>query len=138
MNKNNKFTVFDASGYEESGRTKTSSKITRKPVRKPVNLGRDGRFGSRAGQIGPKWDKSGAFSDQISVHWAQGPLEPNLPSLSRNNTGPPTPHRGARGLDGPTTVPPRGRGVVERGEVLTHGREEGTNCFYSSYDGEGR
>ena len=32
----------------------------------------DGRFGSKVGQIGPKWDKSGAFSDQISVHLAQG------------------------------------------------------------------
>ena len=26
---------------------------------------RDGRFGSKVGQIGPKWDKSGAFSDEI-------------------------------------------------------------------------
>ena len=34
--------------------------------------GRDGRFGSKVGQIGPKWDKSGAFSDQISVHLARG------------------------------------------------------------------
>ena len=25
---------------------------------------------SKVGQIGPKWDKSGAFSDQISVHLA--------------------------------------------------------------------
>ena len=33
---------------------------------------RDGRFGSKVGQIGPKWDKSGAFSDQISVHLAPG------------------------------------------------------------------
>ena len=33
---------------------------------------RDGRFGSKVGMIGPKWDKSGAFSDQISVHLAQG------------------------------------------------------------------
>ena len=32
---------------------------------------RDGRFGSKEGQIGPKWDKSGAFSDQISVHLAR-------------------------------------------------------------------
>ena len=30
---------------------------------------RDGRFGSKVGQIGSKWDKSGAFSDQISVHF---------------------------------------------------------------------
>ena len=64
---------------------------------------RDGRLGSKVGQIGPKWDKSGAFSDQISVHlaprakcteiWSEkapdlshlGPiwltLEPNLASL---------------------------------------------------------
>ena len=34
---------------------------------------RVGRFGSKVGQIGPKWDKSGAFSDQKS--------EPNLPTL---------------------------------------------------------
>ena len=33
---------------------------------------RDGRFGSKMGQIGPKWDKSGAISDQISVHLPQG------------------------------------------------------------------
>ena len=32
----------------------------------------DGRFDSKVGQIGSKWDKSGAFSDQISVHLAQG------------------------------------------------------------------
>ena len=31
---------------------------------------RDGRFGSKVGQIGTKWDKSGAFSDQISVNLA--------------------------------------------------------------------
>ena len=29
------------------------------------------RFGSKVGQIGPKRDKSGAFSDQISVHLAR-------------------------------------------------------------------
>ena len=34
-------------------------------------IGRDGRFGSKVGQIGLKWDKSGTFSDQISVHLAQ-------------------------------------------------------------------
>ena len=38
---------------------------------RPANT-RDGRFGSKVGQIGPKWDKSGAFSDQISVHLARG------------------------------------------------------------------
>ena len=32
-------------------------------------VGRDGRFGSKVGQIGPKWDKSESFSDQISVHF---------------------------------------------------------------------
>ena len=31
---------------------------------------RDGRFGSKVGQIAPKWDKSGDFSDPISVHLA--------------------------------------------------------------------
>ena len=40
--------------------------------RYPSLIGRrDGRFGSKVGQIGPKWDKSGAFSDQISVHLAR-------------------------------------------------------------------
>ena len=29
-------------------------------------------FGSKVGQTGPKWDKSGGFSDQISVHLAPG------------------------------------------------------------------
>ena len=60
---------------------------------------RDGRFSSKVGQIGHKWDKSGAFSHEISVHLAPprqmhwnlmdlshlGPiwptLEPNLLSL---------------------------------------------------------
>ena len=46
-----------------------------------MSLVRDGRFGFKVGQIGPKWDKSGAFSDQISVHLAGPTLEPNLPSL---------------------------------------------------------
>ena len=27
------------------------------------------RFDSKVGQIGPKWDKSGTYSDQISVHF---------------------------------------------------------------------
>ena len=31
------------------------------------------RFGPKVGQIGPKWEKSGAFSDQNSVHLARGP-----------------------------------------------------------------
>ena len=41
----------------------------------PVNLcnvSRVGRFGSKVGHIGAKWDKSGAFSDQISVHLTWG------------------------------------------------------------------
>ena len=37
-----------------------------------VGGARDGRFGSKVSQIGPKWDKSGDFSDQISVHLAPG------------------------------------------------------------------
>ena len=36
----------------------------------PVDTTSDGRFGSKVGQIGPKWEKSGAFSDQISVYLA--------------------------------------------------------------------
>ena len=71
----------------------------------PSGLNKDCRFGSKVCQIGPKWDKSGAFSDQISVHLATGAkcseiwsekapdlshlgpiwptLEPNLPSLAQ-------------------------------------------------------
>ena len=30
------------------------------------------KFGSQVGQIGPKWDISGTFSDQISVHLTRG------------------------------------------------------------------
>ena len=30
-------------------------------------LSRDGRLGSKVGQIGPKWDKSGAFPDQAGA-----------------------------------------------------------------------
>ena len=33
-------------------------------------------FGPKMGQIGPKWDKSGTFSDQISVHF--GTAAPKL------------------------------------------------------------
>ena len=43
----------------------------RRYVRVSLSLSRDGRFGSKVGQIGPKWDKSGAFSDLISVHLAR-------------------------------------------------------------------
>ena len=32
---------------------------------------RDARFGFKVGQIDPKRDKSGTFSDQISVHLAR-------------------------------------------------------------------
>ena len=32
---------------------------------------KQGRFGYRVGQIGPKWDKSGTFVDQISVHFTE-------------------------------------------------------------------
>ena len=34
------------------------------------------RFGPKVGQIGPKWEKSGTFSDQISVHF--GALRQNV------------------------------------------------------------
>ena len=43
---------------------------------------RDGRSGSKVDKIGLKWDKSVAFSDQISVYLAPRILEPNLASLS--------------------------------------------------------
>ena len=33
-------------------------------------------FSSKVGHIGPKWDKSGAFSDQISVHFGAKPTIP--------------------------------------------------------------
>ena len=36
----------------------------------------DARFGCKVGQIGKKWDKSGTFSDQISVHF--GALRQNV------------------------------------------------------------
>ena len=65
-----------------SGRVMTSSSSGRSRERRHSEVevkgqldgvsSRDGRFGSEVGQIGPKWDKSGAFSDQISVHLAQG------------------------------------------------------------------
>ena len=45
-------------------------KIVSTRLRSFILITRDGRFGSKVGQIGPKWDKSGAFSDQISVHLA--------------------------------------------------------------------
>ena len=42
---------------------------------------KDGRFGSKVGQIGPKWDKSGTFSDQISVYLAPPPNPPCSTSM---------------------------------------------------------
>ena len=43
---------------------------------KSATLTRDGRFDSKVGQICPKWDKSGAFSYQISVHLAPADMDP--------------------------------------------------------------
>ena len=34
---------------------------------------KDVRFGPKVGQSGSKWDKSGTFSDQISVHFDAAP-----------------------------------------------------------------
>ena len=42
---------------------------------------RDGRFGSKVGQIGPKSVKSGAFSDQISLH----PKKPRICPIWRQS-----------------------------------------------------
>ena len=42
------------------------------------------RFGSKVGQIGHKWYKSGAFSDQISVHLAH--LSPGFEPFGANLT----------------------------------------------------
>ena len=36
------------------------------------STGRGARFGSKVGQISPKWDKSGIFSDQIQYIFAHG------------------------------------------------------------------
>ena len=49
---------------------------------------RDGRFGTKVGQIGPKWDKSGAFSDQVSVHLAPVPFGANLTHFGAKPTIP--------------------------------------------------
>ena len=38
------------------------------------------KLGPKMGQIGPKWDKSGTFSDQISVHFG-AQLYPTVPRL---------------------------------------------------------
>ena len=46
------------------------SVVQRHLDRRNVRLDFQGvRFGPKVGQIGPKWDKSGTFSDQISVHF---------------------------------------------------------------------
>ena len=37
--------------------------IDRSAISEKMAVLRNGRFGSKFGQIGPKWDKSGAFSD---------------------------------------------------------------------------
>ena len=46
------------------------SVLSGQDINAPTVQPRDARFGSKLGQVGPKWDKSGAFSDQISVHLA--------------------------------------------------------------------
>ena len=43
-----------------------------------VHLRRDGRFGSKVGQIGPKWDKSGAFSDHIRSNLTHFGAKPTI------------------------------------------------------------
>ena len=85
INKKTRHKTVCARGAAVSGLTTSNPscnriilpKIEQKPYpKKPVVAviikegSRDGRFGSKVGQIGPKWDKSGAFSDQISVHLA--------------------------------------------------------------------
>ena len=61
--------------YDIWGTHKHPKELARKSPRQVKLLSRDGRFGSKVGQIGPKWDKSRDFSDQISVHLAPT-LEP--------------------------------------------------------------
>ena len=41
------------------------------------------RIGPKVGQIGHKWDKSGTFSDQISVHF--GSAEPKCTEIRSEN-----------------------------------------------------
>ena len=56
-----------------SGIDRTQSILTTKDLLNlpPVGhcLHRDVRFVTKEGQIGSNWDKSGTFSDQISVHF---------------------------------------------------------------------
>ena len=44
---------------------------------------RDVRFGRKVGQIGPKWDISGTFSDKISAHFVlKSDLEKGEPNCT--------------------------------------------------------
>ena len=43
------------------------------------------RFGPKMGQIGPKWEKSGSFSDQISVHFGADPQTDRHFRISNSN-----------------------------------------------------
>ena len=68
-------TVVRRTGNYALRNDQTGGRITGKPDNS-VSI-RDARFGSKVGQIGTKWDKSWAFSDQMSVHLAP-PLETDL------------------------------------------------------------
>ena len=46
-----------------------------------TSVARDCRFGSKVGQIGPKWYKSETFSDQISVHLNFGASRPKCTDI---------------------------------------------------------
>ena len=53
------------------------------PHSNPMNYAiwsRDIKFGPKESQIGPKWDKFGTFSNQISIHF--GSVSPDLTCLA--------------------------------------------------------
>ena len=52
----------------------------------PVSTIEDVRFWPKVGQIGTKWDKSGTFSDKISVHF--GSANHKLVQTHLNGTNP--------------------------------------------------
>ena len=74
----------DALLHDPGGHSWTGGSLTRGCGSISNSWGRDVGFGSKMGQIGPKWDKYRIFSDQISVHYgsvSQNILKSNLKKL---------------------------------------------------------
>ena len=62
---------INLSNYNVFTREEEMTELIPRPVASTTDTfqHKDDRFGPKVGQIGPKWDKSGKFSDQISIYF---------------------------------------------------------------------